>query len=205
MAVTTSAPSPSTETALSLPPQRALALPLVFALGLASFCLLESIRQNPRVLWSFLGAAGALMVWNVLLLNVALSRGRTFTLEIVLRKQHYVQACAQGAVLLYWGWYWRQVYDVRPLHRCPAAFRLCVRYAPHVVPARHLHAGLRSVSRDLQHQPVSLVQAGLVLSAVPHGGARLRRQTADLLGQGRPARPHLQPLIVSACGVFARR
>jgi hypothetical protein len=110
MAVTTSAPSPSTQTALSLPPQRALALPLVFALGLAGFCLLEPVRQNPRVLWSFLGAAAALMVWDVLLLNLALSRGRTFMLEIALRKQHYVQACAQGAVLLYWGWYWRQVY-----------------------------------------------------------------------------------------------
>ena len=37
--------------------------------------------------------------------------GRTLALEIVLRKQHYLQACAQGSVLLYWGWYWRQVYD----------------------------------------------------------------------------------------------
>ena len=25
-------------------------------------------------------------------------------------KQHYLQACAQGSVLLYWGWYWPQVY-----------------------------------------------------------------------------------------------
>jgi len=68
MAVTTSAPSPGTDTALALPPGRALSLPLVFALGLASFCLLGSIRQNPRVLWSFLGAAGALATWNALLL-----------------------------------------------------------------------------------------------------------------------------------------
>jgi hypothetical protein len=30
---------------------------------------------------------------------------------VVLRKQHYVQACAQGSVLLYWGWYWPQVYE----------------------------------------------------------------------------------------------
>ena len=32
-------------------------------------------------------------------------------LDVVLRKQHYVQACAQSAVFLYWGWYWREVYD----------------------------------------------------------------------------------------------
>ena len=34
---------------------------------------------------------------------------RTFTLEVVLRKQHYLQACAQSSVLIYWGVYWHQV------------------------------------------------------------------------------------------------
>ena len=29
----------------------------------------------------------------------------------MLKAQHYLQACAQGAVLVYWGWYWRPVYD----------------------------------------------------------------------------------------------
>jgi hypothetical protein len=33
------------------------------------------------------------------------------TVEIVLRKQHYLQACIQGSLFVYWGWYWRQVYD----------------------------------------------------------------------------------------------
>jgi len=32
------------------------------------------------------------------------------TLEVVLKKQHYLQACAQGSVLVYWGWYWPEVY-----------------------------------------------------------------------------------------------
>src|SRR6185295_11783174 len=41
--------------------------------------------------------------------------GRRLTLSVVLRKQHYLQACAQGSVLLYWGWYWRPVYDAAPL------------------------------------------------------------------------------------------
>ena len=30
-------------------------------------------------------------------------------------KQHYLQACAQVSILLYWGWYWREVYDAAPL------------------------------------------------------------------------------------------
>ncbi len=69
------------------------------------------MRTNPSLLRAFLGAAAVLILWNAALLVSALRRGRTPTLEIVLRKQHYLQACAQGSVLLYWGWYWRPVYD----------------------------------------------------------------------------------------------
>jgi len=94
-----------------LSPHRALGLPLFFTLGLVAFGFLDSVRQNPRLLWSFLGAAAALAAWNAAILVWALRTGRTLTLEIVLRKQHYLQACAQGSVLLYWGWYWREVYN----------------------------------------------------------------------------------------------
>ena len=59
---------------------------------------------------AFLGAAIALCGWNAALFFQARRRGRTLTLTMSLRKQHYVQACAQGMVLLYWGWYWPQVY-----------------------------------------------------------------------------------------------
>jgi hypothetical protein len=34
---------------------------------------------------------------------------------VILKKQHYLQACAQGSVLLYWGWYWAPVYAMGPL------------------------------------------------------------------------------------------
>jgi hypothetical protein len=94
---------------------RALGLPLVFTLGLAALGFLDSIWHNPRLLWSLAGAAAALAVWDAVLLASALRAGRTLTLEVVPRKQHYLQACAQGAVLLYWGWYWRHVYDSAPL------------------------------------------------------------------------------------------
>jgi len=52
-----------------------------------------------------------LLAWNGVLLVSALRQRRRFTLEIVLRKQHYVQACAHASILLYWGWYWRTVYE----------------------------------------------------------------------------------------------
>ena len=84
----------------------ALTLPLAFTFALASLAFLAPVRQNTNVLWAFLGAAAVLFVWQAALW----SRGRTLTLEVVPKKQHYVQACAQAAVLLYWGWYWPQVY-----------------------------------------------------------------------------------------------
>jgi Na+-translocating ferredoxin:NAD+ oxidoreductase RnfD subunit len=96
---------------------RALLLPLAFTLGLAALAVFPQIRQNTRVLAGFLGAAAVLCAWNAVLFALARShgqRGRTLTLEVVLKKQHYLQACAQGSVLLYWGWFWPPVYAFAP-------------------------------------------------------------------------------------------
>ena len=95
--------------ATSLRPQHALALPFAFTLGLLALSFLPGVRANPQLFLSFWGAGAALLAWNVVLLGLAIRGRRTLTLEIVLRKQHYLQACAQGSVLLYWGWYWRPV------------------------------------------------------------------------------------------------
>jgi len=94
-----------------LTPTGALGLPLAFTLTLMAFGLLDRVSGNPRLLTSFLGVSGAFLAWIALLGGVASARSRTFTLEIVLRKQHYLQACAQSSVLLYWGLYWPQVYE----------------------------------------------------------------------------------------------
>jgi hypothetical protein len=94
---------------IPLSPLRGLGLPLVFIVGLVVFGLLEAVRDNPRLLWTFWGAAGLLFAWGAVLFATARRQHRTFTLEIVLRKQHYLQACAQLSVLLYWGLYWPPV------------------------------------------------------------------------------------------------
>ena len=84
--------------------------PLACAIGLAAFALLDTVSQNRPLLLTFLVTAAALGVWNLILLAWARRTHRTLGVQIVLRKQHYLQACAQAAVLLYWGWYWREVY-----------------------------------------------------------------------------------------------
>jgi hypothetical protein len=62
------------------------------------------------------------MTWNVgLLVRSARSR-RVLTLHVALRTQHYVQACAHSAILLYWGAYWRPVYDAAYLFAAQIIF-----------------------------------------------------------------------------------
>ena len=105
------AKSPQPSRSVQLSPLRACCLPLLFALGLVGLGFLDSVRHSPPLFWSFVGAAVALFGWTVVLFRSAVSQGRTFALHISLRKQHYLQALAQGSVFLYWGWYWPQVYE----------------------------------------------------------------------------------------------
>jgi hypothetical protein len=88
-----------------------LLLPLAFTAALTGLAFL----QSPRLLATFLGAAAVLCLWNAVLLVLARRTGRTLTLQVAAKKQHYLQACAQGSVLLYWGWYWPPVYAFAPL------------------------------------------------------------------------------------------
>ena len=101
--------------AVELRPGRALPLPLLFILALAGMSLLPSISLNARLAWSFWGASAILLVWSGWLLATTSAHARTLALEFAARKQHYLQACAQASVLLYWGWYFREVYHSAPL------------------------------------------------------------------------------------------
>ena len=75
---------------------------------------LSLLQQRPTVRASIVAAALFLLAWSGLLFGV-LRRGQKVALEIVLRRQHYLQACLQGALILYWGYYWREVYHAAPL------------------------------------------------------------------------------------------
>jgi hypothetical protein len=94
---------------------RPLALPLGFTLSLAAFAGLPAIRSNPGLFWSILGAAAVLVVGVGVLAASVMQRRRTLGVEVLLRRPHYLQACIQTSLLLYWGWYWSPVYEAAPL------------------------------------------------------------------------------------------
>ena len=50
-------------------------------------------------------------MWNALLFVWVGHKRKTLAVDVVLKKQHYLQACGQGVILLYWGRYWPQIYD----------------------------------------------------------------------------------------------
>jgi hypothetical protein len=92
----------------------AFALNACFVAGLLVLSSLSQLQQRPTVRASLVFAALFLLAWSGLLFG-ALRRGQKVALEIMPRRQHYLQACQQGAVLLYWGYYWREVYHAAPL------------------------------------------------------------------------------------------
>jgi hypothetical protein len=87
-------------------------LPATLAAALITIAFLHDAGRNVVVLRTLLAAAVGILVWNAVLIVRA---HRPLTVNLLLRPQHYIQACAQGSVLLYWGWYWRPVYDASPL------------------------------------------------------------------------------------------
>ena len=107
---------------VGLPPARALLLPQAFSLLVLAFALAGSVARQPRLFAAIAGAGGVLLAWTVVLHVLAGRRRRTFALDVVLRKQHWVQACAQLSVYAYWGWYWREVYDSAHLIAAQLAF-----------------------------------------------------------------------------------
>ncbi|MGH7476122.1 MAG: hypothetical protein ACRELD_07520 [Longimicrobiales bacterium] len=103
-------PSPAAEPgSIGIAPGRALLLPCACALALAAFALLPFVQRSPNLPWTFLGTAGAILAWSALLYARTRQSGRTLVLQVALRKQHYVQACAQSLILIYWGMYWSGV------------------------------------------------------------------------------------------------
>ena len=88
----------------------ALLLPFAFIVTFAAVSLVPAVRAVESAQWSFWGAAACLLAWLAWLGVTAGARQRRLRVSLDLRPQHYLQACMQGSVLLYWGYYWREVY-----------------------------------------------------------------------------------------------
>ena len=92
-------------------PLRRLAIPISLGLALALISATDRVSDQLVLTRSVWAAAGALLAWCLVLALQARRDGRTLSLHVVLRPQHYVQAMLHISVLTYWGYHWRPVYD----------------------------------------------------------------------------------------------
>ncbi len=89
--------------------------PVAFATTLAAFAFMPGIRQDSSLATTFLVAAGGLLVWASALYAAAKRSGRPLDLQVAVRRHHWVQACAQGVIYVWWGLYWSPVLAFVPL------------------------------------------------------------------------------------------
>jgi TPR repeat protein len=97
---------------------RALVGVCLFPLLLLGLCLTPYARTHVTVVYSFASAAAVFLVW----IGVLWFRKRDVRIAFRPIKSHYVQALVQTCVYVYWGWYWRPVYEHVPLILAQLAF-----------------------------------------------------------------------------------
>ena len=118
-------PAPASR-AIEVTPARAAVLAACFAALVAAAPLLPGFTDVAMARWSCWGAAAFLVLWGLALPFLGRrfggERSGTFTIEINLRPQHYVQACAHLTIYTYWAGYWQGVRDVAPLIAAQIAF-----------------------------------------------------------------------------------
>ncbi|MGQ0553222.1 MAG: RnfABCDGE type electron transport complex subunit D [Planctomycetota bacterium] len=96
--------------------ERIPAVPLLLTVLFFGVALLPRVRENPKLLWSVLGAGGFLLAWSTLLWLGTRLWGQRFRIERVKPvKNHYIQASVQIVLYIYWGQYWSSVYEQVPL------------------------------------------------------------------------------------------
>ena len=86
-------------------------LPLTLTLSLLLVSFVPRIQSNITLSHSFWAAAAGLLLWQAILYVRSRTAAERRSLRLKLRPQHYLQASVQLAVFLYWGYFWRPVYD----------------------------------------------------------------------------------------------
>ena len=101
---------------------RLLTFPAVLAVLVGGFAL---FTRDVVLIGTFILAAAAILVWCGLLLVSTRRSGRVLSIEVVRRAQHWVQACGQGSLILYWAWHNHFVYGFFPFILAELIFAYC--------------------------------------------------------------------------------
>ncbi len=107
----------SAATAPSAPRAGGLALlPFALSLLVLAALLLPRVQATANLFWSIAGTGIGLIAWQVWLWWRAARAGSALAIEVLPPiKQHYIQACVQICLYVYWGYHWQQD-GVRPIY-----------------------------------------------------------------------------------------
>jgi Sel1 repeat len=99
-------------------------LQIILALDLLLVCFvfLPVSMNHPRLAWSIVAGAVALLIALFFLRRQVARTGRVLFYEFVPKPVHYVQLTMHSCIYAYWGWYWREVYHQIPLIICQLVF-----------------------------------------------------------------------------------
>ena len=91
-------------------------MPIGFGAALAAIIpVFPQVSLQPVVERSFLAAASGLLVGAMVLFVSAVRRNRELSVRVAIKTPHWLQACAQGTLMLYWGWHVNAVLGNLPL------------------------------------------------------------------------------------------
>ena len=76
--------------------------PLLAAAGVAAISFVPRVHQNPILVWTLSGVAGALGLWTLLLGVMARRRGQVLRTVFYPVRAHWVQALVQAVIMAYW-------------------------------------------------------------------------------------------------------
>ncbi len=91
-------------------------MPIGFGAALAAIIpVFPQVSLQPVVERSFLAAALGLIAGATVLYATATRRERDLSMRVEIKTPHWLQACAQGTLMLYWGWHVSAVLGNLPL------------------------------------------------------------------------------------------
>ena len=86
-----------------------LLVPGLLAIGIFLLSFISRVQQNEIIVWSFRGAAFALLIWTLFQFVQARREGRAVSFVASLHRHHYIQAMVHSSVYIYWGSHWDPV------------------------------------------------------------------------------------------------
>lgn len=104
-----SASGPARRWIAALGGPHAYRFPLAMILVFAGFALVPPIRGNPRLVGTYLGVGGLLLSWWAWLAWRGRISGHGPRVDFAAVRSHWIQACVQASIYVYFGAYWSRI------------------------------------------------------------------------------------------------